>query len=86
MRKFHSSTTNHYQMVWRKLNQLRDARIDAAVVEYTELITDIDNIDFNDLDRRIAEAKAGGFPPEPKWRKNYRTVEDVPEAKGKFTW
>ena len=73
MRKYHSSTTNHYQMVWRKLDELRLARIDAAVVEYTELFIDIDNVDFNDIDRRIAEAKQGGFPPLPQWRKTYAT-------------
>lgn len=80
-------------MVWRKLNELRLARIEAAVVEYAELGTNLDNVDFNDIDRRISEAKQGGFPPLPQWRKTHSTdwkskptVEDVPEAKGSFTW
>ncbi len=88
MRKHRSATTSHYATVWKKLDELRLARIDAAVVEYTELLMNIDDVDFNDIDRRIAEAKQGGFPPLPKWRSkgDAKTVEDVPEAKGNFTW
>lgn len=73
-----------------------DARIDAATVEYTEILMNIENIDFREIEKRIADAKRGGFPPTPKWREGYRnppedlsmksTVADVPEARGNFTW
>jgi hypothetical protein len=72
VRKHNSGTTTHYAEAWRKLDQLRLARIDAAVVEYAELGMDLDNIDFNDIDRRIADAKRGGFPPIPKWQEKLR--------------
>ncbi len=72
MRKHHSATTTHYGTAWKKLDELRLARIDAAVVEYTEFLMDLDNIDFNEIDRRIADAKRGGFPPVPKWQEKLR--------------
>ena len=76
----------HYALVFQKLRHLLDARIDAAHVEYTELMRELDDVDFNDIDSRISAAKSGGFPPEPKWKSDSKTVEQVPEAKGNFTW
>ena len=63
-----------------------DARIDAATVEYAEILLNIDNVNFNDIDQRISEAKRDGFPPEPRWRQDAKTVNDIPEAKGNFRW
>lgn len=68
MRKHHSSTTQHYERARKLADELRLARIDAAVVEYAELLMDIDNFDFADAERRLREAKmCSGFPPTPKW-------------------
>lgn len=86
MRKHRSSTTAHYDLVYKKLRELMDARIDAATVEYAELLMTIDDVDFADIERRISEARQGGFPPQPKWRSDMKTVSEVPAAKGNFTW
>lgn len=93
MRKHRSPTTTRVQIISDLANKIRDARIDAMVVEYTEILTDIDGVDINELKARLAQALQGGFPPEPKWRKRVReeriqkkTVADAPEAKGSFTW
>jgi hypothetical protein len=72
MRKHKSPATSHLELVRKKANQLRDARIDAAIVEYAEILMDWEHVDFNDIDTRISEAKAGGFPPVPRWREEIR--------------
>lgn len=72
MRKHQTSTTTHYELARKKARELNDARIEAATCEYAELLFDIDNFDFNDVDRRIAEAKQGGLPPRPKWQEKLR--------------
>lgn len=82
-----------YRLYWKKLDELHDLRSEAASTEYTELGMRIADLDFNELDRRLAEARLGKFPPEAYWRRDVRerrvestTVSDVPEAKGNFTW
>ena len=86
MRKHTSSTTSHYKLAQKRIRELMDARIDAATVEYTELLVNIDSVEFADIERRISEARQGGFPPPPKWRTDAKTVVDVEEARGSFTW
>ena len=85
-RKHRTSTTNLLSLVTKRANELRDARIDAAIVEYTEILMNWESVDFRDLEARISDAKQGGFPPEPRWHANMKTVENVPEAKGDFKW
>lgn len=72
MRKHHSSTTTHYDIARRKARELKEARIEAAVCEYAEILMDIDNFDFNEVDERIASARQGGLPPRPKWQERVR--------------
>lgn len=82
MRKYRSPTTALIGLVEKKAQQLLDARIEAAVVEYAEIC--MNPVDFRDIEARIADAKKGGFPPPPRWRQDAVTVEAVPEAQGNF--
>jgi hypothetical protein len=88
MRKHKSSTVVQLNLLLKKANELRDARIDAAIVEWTEIVNNPDEVDFNDLDRRLSEARQGGFPPEPRWRREVQHERRslAPDAKGNFTW
>lgn len=63
-------------------------------MEYVTIVIDPDAVTIEELKERIADARRGGLPKPPKVRyttpmesqPRKRTVDEVPEAKGNFSW
>lgn len=72
MRKHRSVVVDKLALVTELANQLRNARIDAAVVEYAEILMDPETVDPDEIRKRISQAKRSGFPPQPKWQQKLR--------------
>lgn len=75
--------TQQFDIARKLINELRDARIEAATREYAELMLVEDELDLHKLVEEIGVAKMAGAWPDFRY---FRTVEHQPQAKGNFQW
>lgn len=75
--------TPSWEVARKLINELCDARIEAARREYAELLLTDEEIDLSKLSTEIGVTKAAGTWPEFHY---FRTVEQQPQAKGNFQW
>lgn len=82
MRQKYKGTPN-WEVARNLINELCDARIEAARREFAELMLVDEDIDLDAIVQEISATKAAASWPSFKY---FRTVENQPQAKGNFQW